>query len=258
VIKHITILGAGNVATHLTLGLHDAGFTITEIFSPSEEKSSLLAGKVKSKVCKRIEELSPNSDLYLLCIPDRFIGEVSMQIPRTNGIVAHTSGITPMNSIKRHKNIGVFYPLQTFSAKRDIALDKVPFCIEASSATICSELKQTALQLGSNVKEVDTGQRQLLHLAAVFVNNFVNFLYTSGAEILRKKNLPFDFLLPLIEETARKITEIEPYEAQTGPARRNDITTMEIHKKMLDENAELKDLYDKISNLIINKYNEQL
>ncbi len=255
-IKRITIIGAGNVATHLSTGLHKAGLTIVEIYSPDSGKSATIAEKVSSKVCNDIEKLSPDSDLYLLCIPDRFITEVSLKIPRTDGIVAHTSGITPINNIKSHKNKGVFYPLQTFSANRKIALKNIPFCIEASSEYVYDELFRTASLLSSNVKKVETEQRQYLHLAAVFVNNFVNFMYSAGKEILNDKNLSYDILLPLIEETAKKIKTVSPDKAQTGPAKRNDITTMEMHKKMLGNKIELIELYDKISNLIIKKYNE--
>ncbi len=255
-IKRVTIIGAGNVATRLAEGLYNAGLTIAEIHSPSPEKTAVIAAKTKAKTCNDITALSPGSDLYLLCIPDRFIAEVSSQLPETEGIVAHTSGITPIDGIKKHENRAVFYPLQTFSANRKVSLDNVPFCIEASSDSVLDKVSQTAALLSSNVKTVNTEQRQFLHLAAVFVNNFVNFMYIAGEEILKEKQLPYDFLIPLIEETANKIKEINPHDAQTGPAKRMDFTTMDIHKKLLEGNRELSELYEKINSLIIKRYNE--
>ena len=42
-------------------------------------------------------------------------------------------------------------------------------------------------------------------------------MYALAADLLEKYNLPFDVMLPLIDETARKVHELAPRDAQTGP-----------------------------------------
>ena len=252
-IKSVTIIGSGNVATHLGKGLLAAGIKINEVFSPTANHAAALAKILKATAIENISELASGSDMFLLCIPDRFIKDVSLQIPATGGIVAHTSGITPLTHILKHKNKGVFYPLQTFSANRNVSLKNVPFCIEASSKKVYETLYDTASLLSNTVKNVDTEKRKHLHLAAVFVNNFVNFMYSTGAQILKNENIDFDFLIPLIQETAEKIADMPPAQAQTGPAIRNDIKTIEIHKTMLAKTPDIKNLYTYISNLIIKR-----
>ena len=84
-------------------------------------------------------------------------------------------------------------------------------------------------------------------MAAVFVNNFVNYLYQIGEDILSEDGIPFDLLKPLIKETANKIEILSPKEAQTGPAKRSDSKTIEKHLKLL-ENSPYKEVYTTLTN----------
>ncbi len=255
-IKTITIIGSGNVASHMGKELKNSGLQVVEVFSPNRQHANNLAGLLNAGVSDNLSTLSPKSDLYLICVPDKFVKTVSDEIPFTTGIVAHTSGITPLSAVKRHINHGVFYPLQTFSKNSTIDFMSVPFCLEASSKDVLNQLYETASLLSCNVKNINSKNRMLLHLAAVFVNNFVNYLYSVSYELLNENNLSFDFLIPLIEETANKIKNTSPLQAQTGPAMRNDKHTIALHSKLLLEQPEIKHLYNEISNLIYQKYYE--
>ena len=53
--------------------------------------------------------------------------------------------------------------------------------------------------------------------------------------MLAQKGLPFDVMLPLIDETARKVHELHPVDAQTGPAVRGDQNVMDAQKALLDD-----------------------
>jgi hypothetical protein len=98
-------------------------------------------------------------------------------------------------------------------------------------------------------KENET-KRKALHVAAVFVCNFVNHLYKIGHTICKENKLSFDILKPLIKETAEKITHLTPTEAQTGPAKRNDTTTINTHLNFLTDENE-KEIYKIITKSII-------
>ena len=102
--------------------------------------------------------------------------------------------------------------------------------------------------MSDEVYFIDSDQRKKVHLAAVYVNNFVNHLYHIAHEICARENLPFELLKPLIRETARKIEVMAPSEAQTGPAKRKDLKTINEHLELLSEDQ--KDLYQLISNSI--------
>lgn len=252
----MTIIGSGNVATHLGRRLKASGLEVAEVYSPNREHAHTLAAILGADIPDDLSTLSPNSDLYLLCVPDRFVKTVSDKLPHTMGIVAHTSGITPMKKLNKHMNHGVFYPLQTFSKDKAVRLQNVPFCLEASSEEVLKKLSGVASSLSQTVKEVDSTTRMQLHLAAVFVNNFVNYLYTVGSDLLAENGVPFDFLVPLIEETAKKIETLSPQQAQTGPAQRNDQSTLLLHQKLLSDHPNLQMLYNQMSNQIIQKYYE--
>ena len=67
------------------------------------------------------------------------------------------------------------------------------------------------------------------------------------------KNLDFNILKPLIRETVNKIHKLDPINAQTGPARRNDKNIMKMHLEMLDDKNTIS-LYKTISDMINDKY----
>jgi len=154
-----------------------------------------------------------------------------------------------IHDLDRKQKRGVFYPLQTFTKGVEINFEKVPICIEALEKEDLNMLKNLAESLHSPVYKISTEQRQTLHVAAVFVNNFSNQLYRIAHEITDAKHIPFDILKPLIQETAQKIDTLSPYMAQTGPAVRNDKKTIKRHLKLL-ENENHKELYELLTQSI--------
>ena len=106
-----------------------------------------------------------------------------------------------------------------------------------------------ASALGSDSHKVNSDQRRGLHLAAVFVNNFTNQLYRVAHEITESQGAEFDILKPLILETAKKVQNLSPYMAQTGPAKRNDKRTIKKQMKQL-ENEHHRDIYELLTNSI--------
>ena len=140
-----------------------------------------------------------------------------------------------------------FIRFKTFSKQRQLDFSQIPLCLEVNNEENLVLLNKVASALGGPIHIVDSVQRKALHIAAVFVNNFVNHLYTIGNELCSEHQLPFTVLLPLIEETANKISSLTPREAQTGPAKRGDTKILNEHLKQLNSPKQKRNLYIIIS-----------
>ncbi|HAH24779.1 MAG TPA: DUF2520 domain-containing protein [Prolixibacteraceae bacterium] len=258
-IENVVIIGAGNLATQLALALTGKGIQVKQVFSRTLEAACELAGKVNAQFTNNLSALMPGSDLYIVSVKDSAIQEVMMNLPADkNRLVVHTAGSIPMEALSRFtNNYGVFYPLQSFSKYRNVDFSGIPICIEAHHAATLLQLQQLAERLSSSVHLVNSQERKTLHLAAVFVNNFVNHFYTIGYEILQDKKLNFDLLKPLIQETADKIESMSPLNAQTGPARRNDLGVISDQLNMLQDHPEFQKIYSFVSQSIYHIHQKQ-
>jgi predicted short-subunit dehydrogenase-like oxidoreductase (DUF2520 family) len=177
------------------------------------------------------------ADLYIIAVSDDAIAEVSENLALDNQLVVHTSGTVTLNALADKNRRAVFYPLQSFSKDKIVNFKTIPLCIEAENKKDVPTLKLIANAISDAVYDINSEQRKALHVAAVFVNNFVNHLYQIGKEICDVNAIPFAILKPLIQETANKIATLSPNAAQTGPAKRNDISTIAAHQQFLtDEN----------------------
>lgn len=236
----VVILGAGNVATHLFKALQNSKEVIVKQWY-SRNLNHISSFKNNVNITDDLKQLD-EADVYILAVSDDAVAGVSSQLPFDNRLVVHTSGSVNIHDLdKKHKR-GVFYPLQSFSKDAKIDFANVPICIETIEKPCYHTLKAIAVSLGSPTKKVNSNQRGVLHLAAVFVNNFTNQLYRVAHEITESEGAEFDLLKPLILETALKVQDHSPYMAQTGPAKRNDKKTIKNHLKLLS-NEHHKDIY---------------
>lgn len=251
-LKKITIIGSGNVATHLAKALYREEYQIDTVYSQTKENAVVLANEVDSFPIDKISQMDVTSDLYLIAIKDDAIADFSQQFPFKDQLVVHTSGSISMEVFKENgfTNYGIFYPLQTFSKDKKIHLDEVPFCIEGSNEKIEADLIHLAKNISSKVYAIDSEERKKIHLAAVFACNFTNYMYTISEDILKKNRIDFDILKPLIQETAKKILKNTPQEMQTGPAVRKDQNIMQDHLDMLSNQKDYQTIYQLISNQI--------
>jgi predicted short-subunit dehydrogenase-like oxidoreductase (DUF2520 family) len=254
-ITKIALAGSGNIAWHLANGLKLQGYQITGIWSRDYSNALDLAESCGSKACKEIADLREDAELIIIAVADKAIEDVAHSIGKFDGIVVHTAGSVSIDVLKDTcKNYGVFYPLQTFSKGTTVNLREVPFFLESTTHENLHEIKKVALKLSGKVYEADSHRRMLLHVAAVFAGNYSNLMYTISNEIIKNSGLPQDILYPLILETARKATTGDPLKMQTGPARRNDIITIEKHIESLASLPEYAELYQLLAKLISNKY----
>ena len=217
---NIVIIGKGNVATNL-----DYAF----------RKKGIACQMVSSR--EGLDQL-PQANVYIYAVRDEALPSVVKQVVGVGkSLHLHTSGTMPITVFGDDKpHAGVFYPFQTFSKARVIEdFSTVPVFFEARGIDDISAVYSLALTITSRVYEASQYDRERLHVAGVFTNNFTNLMYTMAAELLKNTHIPFSALLPLIDETASKIHTLSPHDAQTGPARRGDENVMNHHLSLLTE-----------------------
>lgn len=249
----VVIVGSGRVAEAFARTLARCrGVELVQLHSRNEERGRQVASIGCTKWNNDVAALQA-ADIYIIAVSDRAVADVAagLRVP-DDAIVVHTAGSVPMEAIpQRGGRRGIIYPLQTFSVGREILLDDVPLFIEADCEDVRAELERFASLVSTRVEYATSERRRVIHLAGVFVNNFVNHLYGIGAEVLEREGLNFDLLRPLIKETAAKaIASGEPFKVQTGPAVRGDRAVIEKHLEML-HGEELKEkIYNDITESI--------
>ncbi len=227
----VVILGSGNVAHHLIEAFAKSKkVQVIQVFARQRENP--IPTLDSDKIINNFDDLL-EADLYIIAVSDDAIAAVSSQLRFENRLVVHTSGGVTINSLNAKNRKGIFYPLQTFTKDKAVDFCEIPICLESENETDFELLKNVADSISKAVFKINSQQRQVLHVSAVFVNNFVNHLYQIGNEICVENNVPFEILKPLILETANKVMSLTPSEAQTGPAKRNDTKTIEAHLNLL-------------------------
>lgn len=227
------IIGSGNVAQHLIKAfLNSKKIELVQVYARnSEAVTHVLAS---NKITNSLNSIS-EADIYIIAVSDDAIADISSKLPFTDRFVVHTSGSVALEELNVKNRRGVFYPLQTFSKNKEVDFSKIPLCLESEQSNDYKILEETAKAISPLLYTIDSRQRQSLHVAAVFVNNFTNHMYTIGNQICDENAIPFDILRPLIQETAAKIELLTPLEAQTGPAKRKDEKTIEKHLNFLKD-----------------------
>lgn len=244
----ITIIGSGNVAQHFIKAVSKSvDLELVQVYARTKE--SVLHLVSTDKIISETSQFK-DADLYLIAVSDDAISNVSHLLPFNNKLVAHTSGSVAIDELSNSNRKAVFYPLQTLSKNKDVNFKEIPICLEAQNESDLKLIKQVAGSISDKVFEVNSEQRKSLHVAAVFVSNFVNHLYKIGNDICLEHNVPFDILKPLIQETAKKIELLSPNEAQTGPAKRKDSQTINKHLEILTDHNQ-KEIYKILTKSII-------
>ena len=233
----IVLIGSGNVAFHLAKAFSEAQISISQIFGRNTTELQKISEQFTIPFST---ETLADADVYIISVSDSSIAEVSSLIKNENALVAHTSGSVSREALSGNLRKSVFYPLQTFSKAKNLDYSKIPFFIDAENENDEEILKNLASKISKNVMLANDEKRKYIHLTAVFACNFVNHLYARAKEISDSQGIPFDYFLPLIDETTQKIHELEPKLAQTGPAVRNDEKVLKLHESLLTDEEKLK------------------
>jgi predicted short-subunit dehydrogenase-like oxidoreductase (DUF2520 family) len=244
----VTLIGSGNVAQHLIQAFgQTTAVELVQVFSRQPQTVTHLVSP--NKIISDFNQLKA-VDVIIIAVTDAAVAEVSNQIQLKNQLVVHTSGSVTMDALNGKNRKGVFYPLQTFSKSKAIDFKVVPICLETENETDYQTLEAVAKAISTVIYNVTSEQRKALHVAAVFVSNFVNHLYQIGEDICIENQLDFAILKPLIQETANKIMTLSPSKAQTGPAKRQDSQTINTHLTFLT-NDHQKEIYKLLTKSII-------
>lgn len=247
----IVMIGAGSVATHLSMAIRNAGHLIIQVYSRTNKSAKQLAEVMNCDFTTSLSTVKQDADLYILALSDEAIVNFATDFSFPQARVIHLSGGLEMDLFDgKVKNYGLMYPVQTFSKARDVDFKSIPLCIEASNPEMERFLMHLAGQLSSSIHILNSNQRQMIHLAAVYSCNFVNHLYDIASRILGNNDLPFDLLSPLIIETTNKVRENLPRNVQTGPATRNDQLIINKHLELLSSNSRYQSLYTELSKSI--------
>ena len=250
----IVLVGAGNMATAIAYALKDGGNAPVAVWSRTLESAALLGGRVGCAFTDDIGAL-PAADIVIISIPDNALRDVSATVAEKypGALLLHTAGSIPMDALRQAgaARYGVLYPMQTVNKNSPVSLRGITTFIEGCNDSVTEQIRQTASIISEKVVYATSEQRCSLHVAAVFACNFPNAVYNMAYELMQRNGLPFDAMLPLIDEAARKVHRMSPLEAQTGPARRGDENVMNAHKSMLD--SELASIYEALSSYIMKR-----
>ena len=249
----IVILGAGNIAQHLYKVFQTVEtLQVVQVYNRSAKALSYFKNTATTTSLKNLAE----ADIYIISVADDAIPSIANKLPFTDRLVVHTSGSVSMHELHKKNRRGVFYPLQTFTKNIQVDFSTIPICIETGEKPDFKILKTVANAIGSTSYKISSEQRRALHVSAVFVNNFSNHLYRIAHEICETINVPFEILNPLIQETAKKITTLTPYMAQTGPAKRGDKKTIDNHLEKLETDIH-KEIYTLLTKSIAKTYGRE-
>ena len=258
------LIGAGNVATHLGEALQKAGCEILQVWSRTRSSAETLADRLGCAWTTDVAQVSGEAEMYLFCVSDAVLESLSRQVfdainasdvesegkdTGSHALFVHTAGSMSQDVLPAARR-GVLYPLQTFSRKRQVDFTQIPIFVESNTDE--EQLMMLAELISNRVWALNEESRRYMHLAAVFACNFTNHMYDLASRILSERGIPFSALLPLIDETARKVHEMQPGEAQTGPAVRHDTNVIARHLALLND-EKMKEIYTLLSESIYDK-----
>ncbi len=252
------ILGAGKLAWHLGPALQKAGFQIIQVYSRTLSSACAFGLHLDVPWTTDANQLKEDAELIIFCITDRAIEDLLPLINLKNVFMVHTAGSRPSNVFENWtSDHGVLYPVMTFSKTRQIDFRTVPVCIEANTPENENRLKGIAEKISDHVYAVNYENRMILHMSAIFACNFTNHMYRGAYDILKHYEFDFGLLKPLIMETARKVMEMAPSEAQTGPAARLDKSILKKHQLMLQDQPEWQKIYTFVSESIYQHFRSE-
>lgn len=247
----ISFIGSGNVATHLALAMKQRGHTVDQVWSRNIKHAEYLADRIEAQPINDLSTLHTNANIYIIAISDDALFDIACDLRLGNALVLHTSGATPINVLKPiSKRYGVLWSPQSFV--RDVALEynELPFCIEGCNKKTEDDIEEFIGMISSHIYRTTHQQRQYLHLASVFVNNFTNGLYAVAQILCEKHHVPFEILYPIILTTAKRVQWGDVRYQLTGPAVRGDEKTLNAHRRLLAENTQMLEVYDEFTRLL--------
>jgi predicted short-subunit dehydrogenase-like oxidoreductase (DUF2520 family) len=250
----IVLIGSGNTATVLGCTSISSGHKIVQVYSRNPEHANKLATRLQTSSTSYISSIEKRADLMIVAIKDEAISAFAKDLGEVKCTIAHTAGAIPMSDLGHsNKLFGVLYPLQSLR-KEMVTFPPITMLVDGNTSDSKKRITEFASSISDNVLEADDDTRLKYHLAATVVNNFTNYLFAQAESFCKKENISFAVLQPLMEETVIRLRNISPYETQTGPAERNDQSTLNKHRQLLSAYPSLLEFYEKFTKGIKNFY----
>ncbi|MGC4103764.1 Rossmann-like and DUF2520 domain-containing protein [Ferruginibacter sp.] len=248
----IVIIGSGNVATVLGRLFKKCGHEIVQVMSRHTENAQQLAGELGCAFTNYDGVTDMSADIYLVSITDGVLFDLNKSFKLGDKLILHTAGSVSKDVLKDiSTNYGILYPFQSLRKEME-GIPEIPFLIDGNTEASTTQIEDFARTLSTQVKRTTDEERLKLHVAGVVVNNFTNHLYAIAEDFCQKEELDFKLLLPLIQETSRRVSLYSPKDVQTGPAVRNDVFTLDKHLRILSAHPKLKYIYLKLTDSIMN------
>jgi predicted short-subunit dehydrogenase-like oxidoreductase (DUF2520 family) len=254
----VSFIGSGNLAWHLAPALDNVGFVVKEIYSRNPQHAEQLTGRLyQAEVKATLDFSTSDSSLFIIATSDNAIKSIAQEIILPEeAILVHTSGSQPLSELEfsATSNIGVFYPLQTFTKQKKVDFKNTPVFIESNNEETEDALILIAKAISNQVIKISSEERKALHVAAVFASNFTNHMLAISKGIMQQNGLDYEWLKPLITETIQKSLSLDPEHSQTGPAKRGDLEILDNHLEFLKEEEAVAEIYKIVSQHIVDKY----
>jgi predicted short-subunit dehydrogenase-like oxidoreductase (DUF2520 family) len=237
----VTLIGSGNIATVLGKKIMESGHTIVQVYSRNTGHAKTLANDLSAEAVNQIED---NADMYIVAVADDALQNISSWMKPVNGFLVHTAGSVSIDVLKDvSPNYGVLWPLQSVR-KETVNTPVLPILIDANNPWNKMKLKGFAQSFADSVAEANDEERRKLHLAAVITNNFSNYIFSLTEKYCIDESIDFKLMIPLLAETVSRMQDHSPSDLQTGPAVRNDASTIEKHRVLLDNYPDLLEVYE--------------
>lgn len=245
------VIGCGNVAWHYSKMWMQAGHECLFGFSRNAEHFTEKMTPLGISYVP-MTHWPEQPDAVLVAVPDDQILQVAQSIdPKITVIIP--SGSFDIHALRHPKKM-VIWGIYSFLHGKEMDYDLVPFCVEACDDTAKQQLHTLMAPWSTQIHMTSQVHRTKAHMAAVFSNNFVSTLYTIAFDILEQEHLPPSLLLATIQQLAEKVKTETPNHLQTGPAKRNDLQTLQKHLLLLNDQPEQQEIYRLLSNYILTKY----
>jgi len=244
--KHFSVIGAGNLGTHLIYALVARGYGLTTIYKKS--KYGLFPGAISENT----EHMVAHSDFIVIATQESKIPEVVNVLHEAsdlNGkIVFHTANALTSDSLallrEKGAQVASFSPLQTFSSfNMDTPADVfagIYFLAEGDPEALILA-QEMATSLAANLVKVAKDKKVYFHMAAVAASNFLISILKLAERQLQKTDTispPADIhmLLPLIYRTLENVRVNGVDASLTGPCKRKETAIIQKHLQLLDAN----------------------
>lgn len=247
----IVILGTGNVATVFCRLIAASSHRVVQIVGRNEQKVKELANRFGASGAHTRSSRYADADLIVAALSDDILYGIDQFAALRDRFVVHTAGSVPMNVLSGiTERYGVLYPLQTLSGQTS-HLPQIPLFIDGNSTITTKIIQSLANDLSHTVQTASDSQRLGYHIAAVFVSNFSNHMFALAEKYCREEGLNYQALMPLLREVVHRTAGHSAFDTQTGPAVRNDTSTMQKHLEALQNYPMLQKMYEVVSKSIL-------